>query len=43
MKKDISELFETYEIDGSQLKNSSYCKDIKFSSSIFYDFKRDLE
>ena len=41
-KKDISELFETYEIDVSTPKIVPYYKDIKFSSSIFYD-EKDLE
>lgn len=41
-KKDISELFETYEIDVSTPKIVPYYKDVKFSSSIFYD-EKDLE
>lgn len=44
-KKDISELFETYEIDISTPKIVPYYKDIEFSSSIFYDkdFQKEEE
>jgi hypothetical protein len=40
-KKDISELFETYEIDISTPKIVPYYKGIEFSSSIFYN--KDLQ